>query len=302
MSTTEISQAKVKKPVIETAIFRLTELFPSGFFQEGTENTANPVEIQGPKWRKVLNRSHYRDGASNVEIRYIHATEEIHVDEQVKKGLVSRINPRRDMVVFKEGDIVAAAEGSGIGLINYLRKASFCGTNPDRDETVPIRWVEIFPEVTRSDVNEKAFEEAEAIALIRSLAQKVDGAYEYNEEKITAYCNLFGSTAESPAGKINTLIAKAKMNPELFLKKIASFDQSFITDIMVAEELGVISIEATSISYLSMDKVLITFPEKTKKEKKVMMLASLFQTFEGESLYREFMVNLNLAKEKNTNK
>ncbi len=302
-STAEMEvPSKEKKQEVEVAIFELAEQNSSGFIQEGTENLPEPIEIKGPKWRKVLNKSHFRDGVKNVDIRYINGVDEILVDEQNKFNYTAKANPRRDMIIFKDCNITVAREGKLIGMVDFLRTSSFCGTNPKRDKSVPILWNEIFPEKTKTDVNEKAFAESDAIALVRSLVKKGADGYEYEEEKIIAYCNLLGATADSPAGRVNTLISKAKQDPVLFLEKIRSFDQTFITEIMMAEEFGVIAFEPTSVGYVAKEKLIITYSSKLNKDKKVQLLAAHFQSFEGQEAYREFTVELNAQREKGTSK
>lgn len=295
-----IDQPKKNTVKIETAIFQLVDTGSSGFIQEGTEMLAEPVEKKYPTHRNVLRMSHYRDPKNpdtNIKIRYVNGIDEINLDKQIAAGVVT--NQRRDMITFKDGYIFVAREGKLKGLVDYLRKSSFCETNPNRDITENIIWREIFPEETQMNVNKKSIVRAKAVALISSLIhENGEDSFEYDMDRIDALCSLLGTTAETPATKVNVLIAKAEHDPEGFMRKVELFDKESLSEIAHAIELGVISVEDTSVSYVEGNKVLITYPSRLSKEQIYQRLAGYFQSYEGANDYREFKVHLNHAKEK----
>lgn len=300
---------KTKKTEIETVIFERIDQRDSGFIQEGTERLPEPIQLRSPKFLSSIRSSHYLSKPegkdkqrSAVYIRYINGVDVVEVDIQRQKGLESRVNPKRDLIIFKDGQLVVANEGRLIGLVNYMRKSSFCGTNPDRDPTVEVLWVEVFPEKTKSDVNEKAFLEGDAVAMIRKLVERDGDGYTYDEDKLSAYCDLMGATAESPAGKVNLLIALAKKDPANFIEKVKIFEQQYMSEIALAVELGVIQFDDTAVSYVKDGKLITTYNSKLNKGQRYEKLAGFFQTFEGDGAYKIFKVELDQAKERLTNK
>jgi hypothetical protein len=286
------------------AIFELVDQAESGFIKIGTEKLTEPVQLTYPAYRVLLTESSYkvdlREGGYSVErIRHILGCNEIHANKQEEKGFAP--NPLADQIRFKDGRLIVAREGKNIGTYDYLKKSSMNESSPDRLPDAPAIYREIFPEVEEQKVHNSEFDFADAVTYIKQafiLKQGADGTA-YDEHKVEAFANLFNVVAETIPGKINGLVATAKLNPVVFLQKARSFEQGTLLELEHAERLQVIKVDQTNTHYLNKDKVICSYSDKLSKEQKLKHVAAYFMSFEGAGDYKEFLVELNHAKENN---
>jgi hypothetical protein len=300
----EISQDMMERES-EVGIFVLLNQQPSGFIQKGTEKMPEPIELMNPGKKSILTRSAYarplkggKKGFERVKIRYLASSTKIHIDEQVDEGAVE--NPVDDRIEFTNGQIVVAAEGSGVGMLNFMRHDSRNALGKDRIKSVEPVYTEIFPEKEKVEDNEEVFAQAEAVVYINKLIiSKTVKGVEYEEDRLNALARLFNVVADTPAGKISGLIANAKIAPADFLKKAKEYEQSIVIDISHAVALGLISLEGTKASYVGTQEIITTYSDKLSTDQKTQKLAAFFTTKEGEHHYKKFVIELNDKKEKN---
>jgi hypothetical protein len=289
---------------IPVAFFEMTGQRPSGFVQEGTERSADPNQLTAPEILKIRSTSHYfkntKNGLERVDIRYILGVNTIVVAEQdAKKHL---FNPRRDVIILRKGMITVAREGNTTGLYDYLHKCSYNESNPERDTAVDIRFREVVPSKAEVDDNELLFAQAEAVNLVKALVTKNGEAYVYDEEKLNAYCTLWQVVADSPAAKINALIANAKLKPVEFIEKSKAYDQRFQMELVQAEELQLIKYGQTTVEYVQKSEVILSFTGAfLSKDVKRERLAAYFQSADGAIAYQRFLIELETIKGKRVN-
>lgn len=290
-------------------IFRLIDQRGSGFIKQGTENTPEPEERSSPSVRSVLKVSSYRDGDKNIRIRYISGCDTIIPEEQEKFGFATvgggSLYPHEDEIPFKWGLITVERSGSTIGLFDYLSKSSLNKNSTARIPNMKAIWEEVDQEAKIKGVNDNELEKAQVITWLgtKLIKSRTDSEVFFDEDLLNSLCSLFHVSAETQGGKFYGLVGIAKINPADFKKKATDYVQSVVTQIMVAEELGLIAFSDRSCYYTADEKPITTFSDKLKsKEKKVEFVATFFRGIEGREEYREFLVHLDGAKEKGASK
>ena len=291
---------------VPVAYYELVDQRPSGFIQEGTERLAQPNEKTAPTMTKLRSRSYYFKKDSKgvlrrVDIRYIYGVEEIDVIKQDERKF--QPNPVTDNIFLKDGKFAVAREGSTIGLYDYLKKASFNETNPERDPAAEIRIREVVPEKAKAESNDLEFDIAEAMLLVKDLIlSRAGDKIRYDEVKLNAYCSVFSVSAEHNSGKLNTLIGLAKSMPTLFKEKIKAFENRFATEIVHAEELGLIKYNGNTVEYVAKPEIIFSMPGAfVKKDLVREKLAAFFQSEEGAQAYAKFLIELEGIKASKAN-
>lgn len=310
MSRENTLQQELNEEIIEgstdVGIFVLVNQQPSGFVRKGTENTETPIELSNPGEKAILTKSAYAKPISKggkktferVKIRYLDSSNEILVKLQEEQEAIA--NPVLDRIQFKNGQIVVAGEGAGIGKLAFMRADSRNETAPHRIPGVEAVYREIFPEQEKVVDNDDIFAEADAVTYVRNLIKsKTEKGVVYDEERLNALSRLFNVVADSPAGKISSLIANAKAKPADFLKRAKEYEQTKIIEISHAISLGLISIDGTNVNYVGKNEIIHTFSDKLTNDQKMQSLSNFFSSPAGEHHYKKFMLELQTVKENN---
>ena len=280
----------------------------SGFFQDDTIGTGNPIELKSASLTYVPTTGYrgvkWTDPATGKEIRkleqirWIKGQDEILVSKQKELGLEPE---RSGNVITIERDAMAIVkEGANVGLYNYLNEVSFNENAIMRSEKATALYRTLKADQNTDELNEKDLIQADAVKFVGELyAKKADGKYLYKEDKIDSYCNMFGIVADSFSGKINGLMSYAKMYSKEFLEKAVKLEQTTITEISHALQLNVIKFDKSVAMYATKDSIIKDLGGvKMSLEDKVENLAAYFRTADGADAYKEFKAELEYAQEK----
>ena len=224
----------------------------SGFIQDGTENTKNPIELNSPSQKYIANQGWRKatkvvDGKSvsyNERIRYIRNEREISVEKQKLFGIEPSALPKEDKIVITGGEAVIARVRGNEGLFDFFKDSFYNESNPDRSPkaTAVYRVVEKDKEAEEDIEDDIAL--ADALNYLNALSQKVgEKSYRYNEEKIDGLCQLFTVFADTPATKLRSLIVFAKTTPLKFMQAVTKWEQITQTEITHALQLNVIKFD-----------------------------------------------------------
>lgn len=280
----------------------------SGFIMDGTENSSNPHQLRTPtvSWIPTEGITVYvdKDGIRrHKNIRHIKNCESIDPQEQEKMGF--KPNRMNDKIPFDLAFANVKREGSTVGTFDYLKAATYFLNNELRPDSSTPLYREI-------KINERAVDVVDEDELLTTAKSKVyalrvntgkEKQYRYDEDKINAYCRLLNVWDESPETKIVLLLAKASQSPYEFLQTITKAEQTVITEISHALQLGMIMFEGNTAQYTNENEVITTFGVgKMSEVKKIEALATYFQTPEGNNALTKFRTNLEVAKEKELSK
>lgn len=281
----------------------------SGWVLDGTRGTKDEKRLTSPSAEFIPNRGFrlVRVKGENGEveyvneaIRYIKNCPVLSVEEQNRRGFRPSKNKMEDLIIVKGGNFSVTREGSFSLLYDYLEQVFYNATNPDRPSSAKgiFKVVELGKKEEQFNENEIAI--ADAIQFIGTLYDKKGkDEFIYNEDKINSLCKVFLVYAETPSGKINGLIAHAKKDPIGFLDKALKFEQGILMEISQALELGVIKFNSNTAVYCNKDKVVAMVGNgNIKHDKKIEKLANLLGSSEYKSVYQEFKIELEAAKEK----
>lgn len=304
--------AAVKKEQAPIAFYTLMGRAPSGWTQEDTVNMSNPIVIDAPLrrnipnhgWRKMLVKEEQEDGSVMEyhvveEIRYIKNQSEIRVKEQNRLGIKPSTRPMNDWISFLKGDLTVKRDGSFIGMFDFLESTSNNDTNEDRIEAADaiFRKMNVVEDAeTLIDFDEI---QDEAKRKVRSWWEKVDGKKIYNEEKIKIAAQTFGIYADTIQEEVTMLLEKAHQMPKDFLEKLAKLEQTSMTEVTQALQLGVVEFVGNVAMYKEAGKGSIynLGAGKLKLETKIEKLSNWFLTNEGQSAYEIFLSELDSEKQ-----
>jgi hypothetical protein len=288
----------------------LAEKKGSGFIQDGTENTANPIELNAPAMRYIPNvgfrRGTKKDPVTGKDIRYneairfIRNESEISVERQKLLGIEPSRIPSQDKIVIQSGSVVVVRDLGNEGLYDFLTQAYYNESNPERSQ----KATPLYRIVLKDNDAENDYEDSVALAdvlnYMNSLAQKVgDRKYKYNTEKIDGLCVLFNAYADTTATKLKALTEFGKTRPVEFMKAVTQWENITQTEITHGLKLNVIKFEGNMAQYSNRDKMIKSLgTEKMKTEDKIALLADWFKTPDGNEEYTNFKSALELAKEK----
>lgn len=278
----------------------------SGFFQDDTIDTQNPIELVSAsltfiptigsriiQWKdkngKMMKKSE--------KIQWIKGEEIIAYDEQQRAGLA----PERsgNVITIEKDSAIIVREGSTIGLHDYINDATYNESNPDRPAKATALYRTIKIDDKAEQMNEHDIQLADALIYIKSLSEKIsEGKYTYKEDKIDMLCNLFVVGAETFPQKLAALSSYAKINPKKFIETVHKFEQTTITELSHGLQLDVWKFDGNVAVYVKKDKVIRNLgSEKLKHDQKIEQLASWFRTSEGNEAYTEYRMELELAQE-----
>jgi hypothetical protein len=299
------------KDAPEVMFIELCDLKSSGFIQDGTENTSNPIEIKYPSVKFIPNVG-YRRGVKkeirggkevetfyNEQIRFIRNETEISVQRQKELGIEP--SPKMDKIIIEKGVAVVERDANNIGLYDFLHDVYYNKSVPNRSQ----KATAIFQIIEKDERAEEDLDYdtalADAMVYLTKLSQKVgDKLYKYDEDKIDGLCSLFTVFSDTPATKLRSLIAFAKTTPLRFMQAVTLWEQITETEITQALNLNVIGFDANVALYKNKDKVIKSLGvEKMKQAEKISKLADWFKTSDGNEAYTEFRVELEAAKQSN---
>lgn len=292
---------------VEVAIFELVDRQASTWIRQGTENLPEPQRKDAPAARQILNRSAYATNVKRnakdeiikydrVETRHILGCDNIETKKQAGDS-TALPNADNDRIVFIDGRLIVANEGAKKSLFKFMRKDSRNETFKERIPGVDAVYREIFPEFEKEGFNEEEFLRSEAIeSYIRPMIEKTSSGFKYKEDKLNAYCRLFGVSAETNGGKVESLMQLAKAFPKDFIEKAKIFEESIVQEIAAAISLGLIKFEAVRVTYLHKDEVIITYSAQLSQQQKVQKLADFFRSEAGIEKYNTFVAELEFKK------
>lgn len=302
---------ELKKEKAPTLFIELSDQRDSGFVLDGTLGTKHEHRLTCPKSRFIPSRGfrlvkgkNPETGVEewyNEEIRYIKNQRVLSIAEQNARGIKPSRYKLDDKIRVDGGNFSVTREGAFIGLYDYLVQVYYNGSNPNR----PASATELYKvkEVGKEEEqwNETEVMASDAIQLIKNLFYKEGKSYVYDEPKINALANMFTIFAETPAGKVSGLMGFAKKNPKDFLERALKFEQTIVTEITHAIELNVVKFDGNALVYCNKDAVVLDVGRgNLKHETKISKAADILSTPEYKGVYEELRIELEIAKEKQT--
>lgn len=276
----------------------------SGWIQDGTENTANPIEISWAERTGIPNTGFRRrktaDGkAYNEPIRHIKNCPLISVKEQNEQNIQPSPDPSVDHIFIEKGFGVFVRDPENEGTYDYIEQVFYNQSNPERSKraTALYRIIKI-EEKNEADIEDE-MAAADAIKFVGELFDKRGKSYIYKENTIDAICQLLQVFAETYSGKILALQKLARLNPKMFLDKVVRFQQTTMTEVSHALELNLIQFKDNSVQYKNKDKVIVSLgSEKMNHSRKIEAFADWLRTSDGHEAYMELKAELEAAQAK----
>lgn len=306
MSTT----ATRKVPKSKVVMLELVDKRGSGFFLEGTQDTAYAQELNAPLaawipasgYRAVFEKDE-RTGEDVMvyeEIRYIENQQEIRKAVQDKMNI--KANGKRDKIMFHKGFITIADEGNMRGLYEYLTTVFYNQDAPFRSDNADARY----RVVDMSKNAEVLLEDDEmlerAIKITNSLKTKTgdkSNPWVYNEEKVEVLADLFQIVADNTASKVYALSKMAKTTPAYFVEKAETFVQKSINEVSEAMQYGVIFWDKNAAIIRETNSLITDFGTgKMKESDKINRLSEYLKMPEAESKIQEIRILVDAAKQK----
>lgn len=312
MEKTEVlTKDRVSKKDPPTIFIELVDMGSSGFFQDDTISTTNPIELRSPTIRFIPNEGYRRglkkeevDGKSvetfyNEKIRYIKNENVISLYEQRRLGIEPNPLPREDKIAIEKGYATIVREGSTIGLYDYIMQVYYNESNPHRSAKATALYRVLELDKQAEKFNEDELVSADAVKFVGTLYQKLSkNSYTYNEAKIDSVCELLAVSADSYATKIKALLMLAKQRPEWFLNLVTKLEQTTVTEIVHALELNIIKFEENAAVYVGKSKVLFAFSSgrTLSREEMINLLADFLRSKEGHTSYMELKAEIDAAQ------
>ncbi len=304
-------QQKEDKP--EVLYIEAVGMQGSGWIQDDTIGTANPIEIAWPGRFYIPKTGHRKawktevgaDGKEkkvwfNEPIRHIRNSPMISEAEQKLHGITPSPDPSEDIIFLEKGCGFFVREGGSIGTFDFLNEAYYNESNVERAASATALYRVIKIEEKNENDLESEMMAADAIKFVGTLYEKKNkGKYVYNEQAIDSICQLLSIFAETYSGKVIAIQTIAKQRPEWFLDKVMKFQQTTLTEVSHALELNVIAFEKNSVQYKEKDKVIVSLGSGTlTHDKKMEAFANWLRTTEGHEAYMELKAEVEVAKEK----
>lgn len=284
----------------EVLVLRLIDRRESNYAKEGTEKGPNPVFLDAPNSKRVMNQSWIRgEDGTPKQIRYLASCGFLDFDRQEKEKY--KRSAEFDTIWFKNGMLTVVNDGRAMALFQFLKTCSENRDAPDRlDDYAPV-----FYEVKTSAENEKMLsadsDRFKAQKLIYDLMKESadDKGFIYDKDKIDGLCVVFNVVSDPGdyAGKVQGLLAKAAADPVVFMNSIAEQKNSMRVNIGMAMEMGVLSLASGVATLVQSQKNIIELDSK-KADKQIDELSFFFLSEEGAIFYTEMMIELEAAKKK----
>lgn len=289
----------------------------SGFYLDGTQGTPYAQQLRTPtvSWIPTTGIEVYeeeieRDGKKikikkNRKIRHIKDCDTIYPEEQEKRGF--KPNRMADKIPMDNGFANIRAEGSTLNTFQYLTAATYFLDNELRPKTASALYKSI-------KINERAVELLDEDEYATAAKHKIyqlrvtlggeKGKYKYLEDKIDSYCSLFNITNETPETKLVSLLQIAVQKPKEFLNIVSKAEQTVMTEVSHALQLGVIMFDGNVAQYSEGTKMITSLgtAKNMSNDKKIEALSNYLQTAEGNNDLTELRIRTEAEKEKQFSK
>lgn len=294
-----------KKEEYPTLFVEAVGMKGSGWIQDGTENSANPVEISWPTMLGIPNTGFRKvkdaDGKwFNEPIRHIKNCNIISVAEQDAKNIKPSPDHSTDKIFLEKGFGMFVRDPENQGTYDFINEVFYNESNPERSKKATALYRVIKLEERNEDEIEDTMAEANAMQVIGKLYEiRGKGNYVYNEQAIDGLCQVMNVVGESYSSKVIALQRLARFNPKKFITTVTKFQQTTLTEVAHALELNVIQFKDNAVVYVEKGKVIVTLGnEKMKREDKVEAFANWLRTSDGHEAYMELQAEIELAKTK----
>jgi hypothetical protein len=299
-----------KKDKAPTLFIELCDQRDSGWRMDSSSGDYNPQgqKITSPSAEFIPSRGFRlvkgvngegKEEWYNEEIRYIKNQRILSVLEQKQKDIRPSHNKLEDKIIVKGGNMSVTREGAFIGLYDYIKEVFYNLSNPDRPESAKALFKVVEVGKVEEELNEIDIIQSDAVQYIKGLFYKQGGKFIYDEPKINALCNMFLIHAESASGKVSGLMGYAKRDPKAFLDKSLRFEQTIVTELAQAIEMGVVKFEGNTLQYCNKEKVVLDLGRgNLKHETKITKAAEMLGTEEYKEAYVEMQIELESAVEK----
>jgi len=305
-----LEETEVAQKMPPTIFIELVDQGSSGFIQDDTMGTANPIELKSPSIHFIPNEG-YRRGVKtdivngkevqtrfNEKIRYIKNESVISVMEQRRLGIEPSSLPREDKIPIEKGYATIVREGTSVGLYDYMTQVYYNESNPERSEKASARFRVIHIDQQAEKFNEDELIAADAVKFVGTLYQRTGkNQYTYNENKIDAVCEMLSVFASTQPTKIKALLMLAKQRPEWFLTRVTKLEQTTVTEVLHALELNIIKFDANTAQYSNKDTIIKAFggSKPLTRDQLVSMLADYLRTQDGHTAYMELKAEIETA-------
>lgn len=294
----------VDKEKYEVMYIEAVGMTGSGWIQDDTRGTANPIEIGWPSQFGIP-----RTGKRMVkgekgkwayeDIRHIKGCPIISLNEQKARGIEPSADPTADALFLEKGCGYFVKEPGMEGTFDYLKDAFYNESNPDRSTKATALYRLIKMEEKNEAEMEVTMLRADATKYVGTLYEKKGKVYFYNENKIDGICQLLSIFAESPSGKVTAIQRIANQRPEWFLDKVQRFEQTTLTEVAHAFEMNLLGVKGNAIVYKDKDKIVCTLGnEQMTHDVKMERFADWLRTNDGHEAYMELKAELEAAKNK----
>ena len=291
---------KIGKDGVSTIFLELVNQGNSGWIQDETRGKPYEQSLHAPtiEWIPATGVIVYeKDGIKqHKRARHIKGCNLLDPVEQEKAGW--KPNKKNDKIPFAMAFATVRREGSTLITYDYLTSATYFEDNPLRPSTATALYREI--KIDERAVN--LIDEDELLTVAKSkvfaLRLNIGKGYKYDEDKINSYCKLLNIFAETPEQQLVVIMDKARSNPKSFLDIVVQAEQTVITEISHAMQLGVIMFDKNTAQYTKESKVITNVGNGNMSEnKKIEALSNYLQTPEGNNALTELRTNLEIAKE-----
>lgn len=301
----------------EVLFIRLVDRKKSGFIMDlngepaGSRNTPFYHEFDAPTDRFIPNRGYrlgYKEDMVNGKkkrvsyhepIRFIKEQTEISVQVQTSLGIMPHRVGQEDMIRVHRGEFSVVNEGSYVGLVKYLRESFYNKSNPNRPASATAIYEVVEPGKEEEQFNELDMQIADAISFIGRLYEKGPKGFKYKTDRIDTLCQMFFVFAQTYPGKITALIAIAKRVPKEFMERAERFENTGVTNVVHGLQLNVIAFKGNIAELVGRQKVLADLGDGNySNDQKVDRLASILNSPDLKAMNDEFLLELEIAKEK----
>jgi len=274
----------------------------SGFIKDGTAGTSFQEELRAPTIA-FIPVTGYRRGPEkeHIPIRYIKNCPFIDEAEQKAKGISP--NRNEDIIQIERGYTTIELDGADPGLIKYFTEVYYNESNPNRSDRATALYRIIDVDENNKQYVEREMAYLDAAAFVSRL-RKLNRAGEvvgYDEDKMNTVIELLSLPVpvDTPSGKLSAILSAAKSNPTEFMRYVTKLEESAITEITNALELGVIQFKGNVLQYTEKDEVIHNFGTGSfKKEKLIEFAANFLTSPDNKDAYKKFQIQLEVAEEK----
>ena len=278
----------------------------SGWIQDDTIGTANPIELSWPS-RFYIPRTGYRKALKdpdnpkswyNEPIRHIKNSPLISEAEHRQHGITPSPDHSEDLIYLEKGCGFFVREGGNIGTYDFLKESYYNESNPDRVASATALYRVIKLEEKNEEDFELEMQAADAVKFVGTLYEKKGNQYIYKQDAIDAICTMFQIFADTPSGKIIAIQRIAKQRPDFFLKRVEKMQQTVVTEITHAIELNVIEFVENDVMYKGKNEMIVSLgTAKLKQHQKIESFSQWLQTEDGNPALTKLRTEIELARE-----